>query len=777
MTPTQGLFLRTKLVQSILVVLSLIYSIHLNAQTIYVAPTGNDANSGSSADPVKTFQKGADLAKNQGSNTVEFADGEYVFTQTVVLDASYSGIAFKAASGATPIFTSLVKVNGWSAYNGTIMEANLPIGINHVRYLQDKSENWMERSMLPYFSTSELAGGVDGNCVECNWNTPSLQATMLNVQYPQGFNAPDWSNATQYDLRHSTLMWHQEVLPVESVNTSQRRIFTTIPSLYQMRADGEEVAPRTYVVNTLEGITSPGDWASLDGKIYLYPQSGTNDIYVPTLTELIRVDAGGNGNTWTGAAVQNISFDGITFTGTEFRVMELNDITAQHDWAVVDQPDAMLRIRNAENITIQNCNFTKSGGTGIRVDRHGQNILMTNNTLTYLGRNGIVLAGRGPGYGDVNKNNEISYNYIERTGMEKWAAIAVVIDQSSNNHIHHNYITNTYFTALTLSAPRQIAFASYGEGSTGYIGREFHYYEFSPSVISGLSGALSSWDNGMQHIYNYNNLVEKNAFIDVGEGKGHFINGKAAYISGTKLNEKNSFNYNYIYDSFNHSSNDYAWYNDNDQMAAENIGNMINGVQAGGNDPEPAPLIICFAGWAETETAPTGTVLLKANVSINSTHCNDSECGHTLGNFIEYGEINNGNGGTANCIYNYAQSYVTICPGEIAGYSLPGYQQMKTLLGSKIQSFGGTVPSNCILNIAPIPLDDKIEVYPNPSSSTFSVIRKLSTPTNYTVYNFSGQIILQNEINSNYLTLDLTLVSNGLYLLRIDNQTVKLIKN
>ncbi len=68
---------------------------------------------------------------------------------------------------------------------------------------------------------------------------------------------------------------------------------------------------------------------------------------------------------------------------------------------VVDEPDALLRIRNASDIIIQNCTFTKSGGTGVRVDRYGQNILIANNKLSYLGRNAIGLAGRGPGYGDV----------------------------------------------------------------------------------------------------------------------------------------------------------------------------------------------------------------------------------------------------------------------------------------------------------------------------------------------------------------------------------------
>ena len=67
-------------------------------------------------------------------------------------------------------------------------------------------------------------------------------------------------------------------------------------------------------MNTLKGINTPGEWASLNGKIYLYPKSGTSDIYVPQLTELIRIDDGTvDGNANVTSPVTDITFDGLTF--------------------------------------------------------------------------------------------------------------------------------------------------------------------------------------------------------------------------------------------------------------------------------------------------------------------------------------------------------------------------------------------------------------------------------------------------------------------------------
>ncbi len=158
--------------------------------------------------------------------------------------------------------------------------------------------------------------------------------------------------------------WHQEILPIASYDQSGGLLFTTVPGLYDLSDDPQERPAQAWVMNTKAGINTPGEWASLDGKIYLHPKSGTNDIYVPRLTELVRIDDGTVDGTVDGNAavtnpVRNITFDGLTFTGGDFRVLQDGeganladrDVTAQHDWAVVDEPDALLRIRTSRFAT------------------------------------------------------------------------------------------------------------------------------------------------------------------------------------------------------------------------------------------------------------------------------------------------------------------------------------------------------------------------------------------------------------------------------------------
>jgi len=673
------------------------------AQTIYVSPTGDDSSgNGTEGSPYTTFQKAVDEVATGNASTVLFANGDYYFDQTVILSQNHNNAVFKA-SGNSVKFHSLKQVTGWSVHNDNVMVAPLPDGISHVRYLHDKSENWMERSTTDSFSTTEAAGGDDDGCIECNNYTASTQADMSNIRYPGSFAAPDWADVAQYDLRASTLPWAMDVIPLASENTGQSRIYTAVPALYDLRKDVDEIAPTAWILNSIEGIDTPGEWASLNENIYLYPKSGTDDIYVPKLTELILIDDGTvDGNADVSNPVTGITFDGIIFTGGDFRILQSDDVTVQHDWATVDEPDALLRIRNASNITVQNCTFEKSGGTGLKIDRYAQNHTIVNNTLAYLGIGGINVVGRGPGHGDVSKNNEISNNNLQYIGMEQWASVAILLDNSSNNLVSQNYIANTYFTGVAVLGPRQLMFAAWAEGGDSfYVGREFHFRELEPSIVAFMNangGVETGSEEAMQFVYNYDNRIEENYFIDVCTGQDIFLNGQF-YISGATKGispdiKTNYIERNYFYDSYNHSTNDYAIYSDSDQEDCNYTGNMISGILNADNQPFPAPIILAFNQWAESDNQGAGQITLRANITENSTFCNDTECNHTIGiDFVEEGAVINGVGGDAQFLSIYQQMFTSIREENLShlATALPGVQAMRDRLSTIITDLGGTI--------------------------------------------------------------------------------------
>ncbi|MEM7480270.1 MAG: right-handed parallel beta-helix repeat-containing protein [Acidobacteriota bacterium] len=669
-------------------------------ETFFVDPSGDDDNPGTELAPLATFAGAVERVRGvldgDGAIDVVFRDGTYLFTETVVLGPADSGspgqrITYRADKGATPVFTSLVPVTGWSPFRGPIQHAPLPAGIDHVRFLHDAGEDWLPRSATAPFAATETSF-----CVECTWDDPAVQANKSDIRYPAGFAAPDWSHAGQYDLRQSQHAWTQEILPIASVNAVERRIFTEIPALYEMRRDTSEddIPNRNWVLNSLEGIDQPGEWASLDGTLYHWPLAGTGDLSVPRLVELIRVDEGTvDGNADFAAPIENIHFDGITFTGGDFYVMQPGDVTTQHDWSVVDEGTALLRFRNARNCSVRRSTFEKSGSTGLRLDRYAQNIVIAGNIFRQLGREAIVLTGRAPGRGDVNKNHRIEANHISATGREKWTAPALMIDQSSSNRVASNYIADTDFTAIVLTAPRQLAMLSHGETEGAGVStvREFHYQEI-PQAVTDFILAFDDLGAGsreaMQFVYNHGNRIEGNALIDVCRGRGYLVNGYV-YVSGFQRHASNFLERNYVYDSGDNLQNNMAFYSDSDQDNCDYIGNMIRGLDVG-DAPAPFPLLVTYAQWAESDPdTPSGRILLRANAVSRSTFDPLLD-----GQFIQQeGTLIDGAGGSFAFASIYRNMFRTLCPRPmVPGSPWPEAAEMRAELADALVRLGSDAP-------------------------------------------------------------------------------------
>lgn len=709
--------------------------------SFYVAPDGSDSNDGSLSAPWRTLD-GARLnvrryLDDSGHITVNFMSGHYPLTDTVVFSLPDSGTAnqtvtYQALDGHSPVFSSLQAINNWTTdpNNPNISIAPLPKGIPHVRFLYDSRSDLMERSATPKFTTEEPAASPGQ--VENTWDILDRQDERTNFQYPESFTFPDPSFVSQYDLRQSIIGWHMEILPLATIDTVTRRVTTAVPACYEIRDDTTEENPAAlWILNSYEGLNKPGEWACLDGSIYLHSRDPNSSVLVPTLSELVRVDDGTNGKDDPVTPVSYLRFNGLTFTGGDFYVMQdtrvntladrQREVTIQHDWAVVDKPTGLLRLRNTSHITVENCRFTKSGGTGLRIDRYGQNIRILGNEFSHLGRCGVSLIGRGPGYGNVNLNNSIVGNTFQRTGREKWAAPALVLDQTTANLVKHNAFLDTDFTAITVTGPRQMGILSKAEKldaaadnpatAIDYLGREFHYYGMAPSLEAFLSSTeeyvldpgLASL-HAMQFVYNYDNYIEENLFLDVADGAELFFNGKAVYISGgtrdmdPAIVRKNYFRYNYIYDSKAQSYVDYAWYNDYDQDGAWMVGNMMQNLTAPG-----MPLVRATSGYAEGGLG-RDPILIQANLDLNSSYGEWAVDGNDQGVAgIELrGNLQNGQGGSAAQVRDYEKMLAFLQRGAVATAVLPETSAPVQLLTAKIGEFSGNLPTSSTASAASI---------------------------------------------------------------------------
>ena len=71
---------------------------------------------------------------------------------------------------------------------------------------------------------------------------------------------------------------------------------------------------------------------------------------------------------------------------------------------------------------------------------------------------------------------------------------------------------------------------------------------------------------------------------------------------------------------------------------------------------------------------------------------------------------------------------------------------------------------------------NKIQIFPNPFESLFTVKMEIVGNKDYQIYSTIGELLQSGSINSNNMTIDLSRMPNSMYFLKIDDRVTKLIK-
>jgi len=585
------------------------------ALVFYAAPDGNDDAPGTKTQPWRTLDgarknvRKIKAKKPDRSVTVLFRNGFYHLKRTVVFGLEDSGtpkqpIAYKAYWGETPTFTSGLHITAWKkipsddpAYNylpqtarENVLVADVPTGLNHFRFLVSRNDPWLRRGMIDvgegivtpnFFENNKF----DDRFAEQLWDAPELKNYCLFDKSAGNFSIPP----KYLDLRIWTADWSMNMLPVASIEKNVLK--TTAPGTYALTPifnnpelgwDNRHLKDGANLVNLIEGIDAPGKWAvNPDSrKVYLWPGAGeTSEIYAPALTELVRIegDIPAGRKAWKSnepvTPVRHITFDGLTFTNADSAPWEIGDAGAQHDWAMLDKANALLRLRAADDCTVKNCIFRKTGGVALRLDLHARNNTVADCIFEFLGAEAIHLGGYGAGKRDENRDNFITHNIIAHTSQIKKDAHAITIWQSGFNRIRYNYIHHVPYCALLVAGPRYRAFIFDSEPEAKFVSmREGghpmqRFDELGDEARFTLTVGRHIGDNvriptnqycdpntdgfagrdrlAATYRYNQGNLIQYNAFSNIGDEPG----GRVVYISGTaEPGERNKFLDNYIFD-------------------------------------------------------------------------------------------------------------------------------------------------------------------------------------------------------------------------------------
>lgn len=436
----------------------LLFATALAATEIHVAPSGNDANPGTVAQPVATPQgaqvRVRSLIQAGLSDSVEviFATGVYVMAAPLELRPEDSGTAafrvtWKAATGAEVTLSGGKQItSAWSKGEGGIWHTDLTgIGL--------RADQWNFRQL--FVNGDRAVRARYPNATDSN---PFLYATGA-VGNPKGafdhlvihpsLIKPSWGTAAdaQINVVPQSRFFNQWNT-VTGVNPSTGRIDIADSERHRLIDKGSWF----WIEGVQEELDQPGEWFlnPKSGRLSYLPPAGVDPnmqtFIAPYLTRLM--DAKGDVN--TGTHVSHLHIEGLKFCHTRF--------TLGHIEARV-HTDTAIMFENTNDSSVKNCRFENIGGYALWLHLDSQRNGFEQNIVRHSGGGGVLLTGSRLGYMDDSKIytsgeaaakvapilNHITRNTVEHCGKIRYYGGGVHLDSrpfrmtmAPGNHIAHN---------------------------------------------------------------------------------------------------------------------------------------------------------------------------------------------------------------------------------------------------------------------------------------------------------------------------------------------------
>ena len=435
---------------------------------LYVAPSGNDAWSGSlpapRADgtdgPFATLERARDALRklragkpSRGPVVVRLRGGTYRRAKPFVLHPEDSGtesspVVYESSPGEKAILSGGRPIAGWRKGNGPLWTVELP---------DVKAREWVfrqlfvngkrrERPRFPKQGMLKLAHlpKLDAS----SWMAASTQdkgkLAKRAFQYRAGDIRADWANLDDVEVV-VLQFWMEARLRIQHVDEKNRVVLFT----------GGSWRPLTwsrgyYVENVFEGLDTPGTWY-LDrrkGVLHYHPLPGEDmaraEVVAPAAEQLVRLE----GDAAAGKLVHHVTLRGLTFCHTQWPLPAEGFGWPQGELP----PPAAIHADGARDCRIEQCKLTHLGAWGVELRRGCTDNAIVANTMSDFGAGAVKIGEPKNCERDAEETCRtlVADNRLTEGGQVYLGAPCIWIGQSSGNTVSHNEIAGPFMWGVSV---------------------------------------------------------------------------------------------------------------------------------------------------------------------------------------------------------------------------------------------------------------------------------------------------------------------------------------